>query len=479
VTASDVDRGDQVVERDSSGDGTGSPRAGGGEVDVIVLGLGPGGRSAASALATAGLEVVGIDERLVGGECPFYGCTPTKMMVRAAELLAESRRAPGLAGAGTLTPGWDDVAKRIAGEATHEWTDKAEVDELTDSGVRFVRGHGRLTGARTVSAAGTTFAARRGVILGTGTRPSVPPIDGLVRTPYWTNRDAVRVAALPESLIVIGGGSIGVELCQVFARFGVEVSLLEVEDRIMSAAEPEASALVAQALADEGVDVVTGQKIERVDHVGGAFRVELEAGTLEAERLLVASGRTSNLDDIGLETLGLDADATFLECDDQMRVLDGLWAIGDITGKGAYTHVAHYQAEIATAALLHGDAAPRADYRAVPNVTFTDPEVGSVGMTEAQAREGGRRVRVGLADMAQSPRGWVHGPGNSGFVKVVESAEEHVLVGATVAGPKGGELLGQLTLAVHARVPTASLDSMIYAFPTFYETVKQAIDDLH
>jgi pyruvate/2-oxoglutarate dehydrogenase complex dihydrolipoamide dehydrogenase (E3) component len=453
------------------------------EVDVVVLGLGPGGRDAASQLARAGLDVVGIDERLVGGECPFFGCTPTKMMVRAAELLAESGRVPVLAGTSDVRPDWSRVAARVAGEATHAWTDDAEVAELTGSGVTFVRDHGRLAGPRTVVVGDgrERYVARRGVVLATGTRPSVPPVDGLAQTPYWTNRDVVRLTSLPDSLAVIGGGSIGAELCQVFARFGVAVTLLEAEDRILSASEPEASALLARSFTDEGIQVVTGQEITGVEYVGDRFVISLGGGAVEADRLLVASGRTSNLDDVGLETVGLDPTMATIDCDSHMRVADGLWAIGDITGKGAYTHVAHYQAAIAVAAIVDGDGdgGHEADYRAVPNVTFTDPEIGSVGMTEAAAREAGLRVRVGCADLAASPRGWVHGPGNAGLVKVVEDAESSVLVGATVAGPRAGELLGQLTLAVHARVPTASLDTMIYAFPTFYETVDQAIDDLH
>jgi pyruvate/2-oxoglutarate dehydrogenase complex dihydrolipoamide dehydrogenase (E3) component len=451
------------------------------QVDVVVLGLGPGGRGAASQLAQAGLDVVGIDERLVGGECPFYGCTPTKMMVRAAELLAESRRVPALAGTTTVEPDWSPVAARVSGEATHQWTDDAEVAELTGSGVTFVRGHGRLAGPRTVAVGDghETYEARRGVVLATGTRPSVPPVDGLAATPFWTNRDVVRLSALPESLAVLGGGSIGAELCQVFGRFNVAVTLLEVDDRILPAAEPEASALVAEALTDEGIQVVTGREVTRVDHVRDRFQIALGTTAIEADRLLVATGRTGNLDDIGLETVGLDPAMAAIDCDEHMRVAEGLWAIGDITGKGAYTHVAHYQASIAVADILRGDGGPTADYRAVPHVTFTEPEVGSVGMTEAQAREAGLRVRVGRADLAASPRGWLHGRGNAGLVKVVEDAGSGVLVGATVAGPRAGELLGQLTLAVHARVPSASLETMIYAFPTFYETVKQALQDLH
>ncbi len=445
---------------------------------MVVVGLGPGGRSAAGDLAKAGLEVVGVDEHLVGGECSFYGCTPTKMMTRAAELLGETRRVAGMAGASTVVPEWADVAERIANEATHGWHDDAEVDQLTASGVTFVRGHGRLAGSRSVTVDGQTFVARRGVVLGTGTRPAVPPIEGLAGTPYWTNRDAVKVSRLPESMIVIGGSAIAVELCQVFARFGVTVCLVEVAGRILAQSEPEASALITEAFAAEGIDVHTGADIVGVTHAEGRFHVELGEQTLEAEKLLVVAGRANNLSDIGLETVGLDPEAAALDTDDRMRVRDGLWAIGDITGEGGYTHVAHYQAGIVTAAILRGDNGPRADYRAVPDVTFTDPEIGSVGVTEAQARDEGRRVLTGFADLAASPRGWTHKRGNSGFVKVVEDADEQVLVGATVAGPRAGELLAHLTLAIHARVPTGSLSTMMYPFPTFTETIEAALSDL-
>ncbi|MBA2559555.1 MAG: NAD(P)/FAD-dependent oxidoreductase [Propionibacteriales bacterium] len=448
------------------------------EVDVVVLGLGPAGRGAALDLAEAGLEVVGIDKHLVGGECPFYGCTPTKMMVRAAELLAEARRVGGMAGTSTVEPSWVPVAERIADEATDDWDDQEAVDALTAAGVWVVRGHGRLAGSRRVAVGDETFRARRGVLLGTGTEPGVPPIDGLARTPYWTNRDIVKVTDLPETLIVIGGGAIGVELCQVLARFGVTVTLLEAADRILAQGEPEASALITEVFGSEGIRVLAGADIERVDYADGQFTVAVDGHRMSAEKLLVTAGRKNNLGDVGLETVGLDPDLDVIETDSQMRAADGLWAAGDITGRGAYTHIAHYQAEIATRAIIDCPDGPAADYRAVPNVTFTDPEVGSVGMTEERARDDGRTVRTGAADLSQSPRGWVHSRGNQGFVKVVEDADDQVLVGATVAGPMGGELLAYLTLAIHARVPTATLESMIYAFPTFHETIKSALADL-
>jgi pyruvate/2-oxoglutarate dehydrogenase complex dihydrolipoamide dehydrogenase (E3) component len=447
------------------------------EVDVVVVGVGPGGEHIATELATAGLEVVAVDQHLVGGECPYYGCVPTKMMVRAAGALAEGRRIPDLAGTSTVTPDWTPVAKRISAEATDDWDDSVAVDRLTDAGVSFVRGHGRLTGSRTIEVADQTFVARRGVVLNTGTAPSVPPIEGLAQTPYWTNRDAVQLTEVPDSLIVIGGGAVGVELCQVFARFGVAVTLLELADRIVAMEEPEASTVLSDVFASEGIEVLTEVDISSVEYVDERFSVQLRDQRLDADRLLVATGRRPNLADLGLETVGLDGSAKSLETDEWMRVREGLWAIGDITGKGAYTHISMYQADVVVRHLLdQGGAA--ADYRAVPRVTFTDPEIGSVGMTEEQAREAGLRVRTGTAQIPASARGWIHKVGNDGLIKLVEDADRGVLVGATSVGPTGGEVLSALTLAVHAQTSTATLRSMIYAYPTFHRAIEDAVKDL-
>jgi pyruvate/2-oxoglutarate dehydrogenase complex dihydrolipoamide dehydrogenase (E3) component len=452
------------------------------ECDVVVLGLGPGGESAASKLAQAGLDVVAVDRRLVGGECPYFGCVPSKMMIRAADALAEARRVGGLAGGAEVRPDWGPVATRIRDEATDDWDDTVAVERLEDAGARFVRGTGRLDGPGRVVVEGTggssTFAARRGVLLNTGTEPGVPPVDGLADTPYWTNRDAVRVTELPASLIVIGGGAIGAELTQVFARFGVEVTLLEVADRLLAPEEPEASAIVEKVLAADGVKVRTGVQIARVSYADGRFTVELggeSAERVSADRLLVAAGRRTNLADIGLDTVGLDPTARVLETDERMRAGEKLWGIGDITGKGAFTHVSMYQAAVAVRDLL-GQDGPWADYRAVGRVTFTDPEVGSVGMTEKQARDAGLRVAVGTTDLGSSSRGWIAKA--EGVVKVVADADRGILVGGTAVGPSGGEILSMLTTAVHAEVPVDTLRSMHYAYPTFHRAVESALDDL-
>ncbi len=443
--------------------------------DVVVIGLGPGGEATATELAKAGLSVVGIEERLVGGECPYYGCIPSKMIVRASDVLAEGRRVSDFAGESEVRPDWGPVAARIREEATDDWDDTVAVDRLVGAGVRFVRGHGRLTGPRTVEVDGEVFEASRGVVLNPGTSPGVPPIEGLADTPFWTNRDILRVESLPGSLIVVGGGAIGAELAQGLARFGVRVTVLEVGERILGPEEPEASVLVADVFAHEGIQVLTGVSIASVAYADGRFRVSLEDQELDAEKLLVAAGRRPNLGDLGLETVGLDPEARSVEVDEQMRAGAGLWALGDVVGKGAFTHVSMYQSAIVVRDIL-GQDGPAADYRAVPRVTFTDPEVGSVGMSEEQARAAGLNVRVGMTDLATSARGWIAKA--QGLVKLVEDADRGVLVGATAVGPSGGEILSMLTTAIHAEVPTDTLRSMIYAYPTFHRAVEDALGTL-
>ena len=452
------------------------------ETDIVVIGMGPGGEDAAGKLAQAGLHVTGVEAQLVGGECPYWGCVPSKMMIRAASLLAEARRIPGMAGASTVAADWAPVAARIRDEATDSWIDKVAVDRFLSKGGHFVRGRGRITGRDevTVEAANgpRVLRARRGIVLATGTEPAIPPIPGLANTPYWTNREAIETEEVPASLIVLGGGAIGAELAQVLARFGAAVTVVEALPRLLPLEEPEAGELLESVFTREGIAAHTGTRAERVSHDGQAFSVDLADGqALTARRLLVATGRRATIAALGVAAYGLNATARSIATDERMRAADGLWAIGDVTGKGAFTHVAMYQAAIAVADIL-GQDGPPADYRAVPRVTFTDPEIGSVGLTEAQAREQGLAVRAGITQVPSSARGWIHKAGNDGLIKLIEDTERGVLVGATSAGPVGGEVLGALVVAVHGQVPVAALRTMIYAYPTFHRGIEDALRSL-
>jgi len=447
-------------------------------VDVVVLGLGPGGEEAAGRLANAGLRVVGVDDRLVGGECPYWGCVPSKMMIRAANLLAEGRRIRGMAGSSTVDPDWKQVSNRIRREATDNWDDRVAVERLLSKGVEFVRGLGRLDGSDRVVVGRRVFRATKAVLLNTGTKPWAPPVPGLEGTPYWTNREAIETEEVPSSLIILGGGPIGLELGQVFLRFGAEVTVVEMSDRLLPPEEPESSALIESVLAEEGMKVMTGVRVSQITHDGGRFTLAAEGrGDIEAERLLVATGRRPDLAELSLGSIGLDEKARSIPVDGFMRVAPGVWAIGDVTGLGPFTHVSMYQSAIAVADIL-GEEVEEADYRALPRVTFTDPEIGSVGLGEEAARRQGIDVAVGISSIPESTRGWIHGVGNFGLIKLVADRRRAVLVGATSVGPCGGEVLGLLALAVHAEVPIARLRHMIFAYPTFHRAIEAALEDL-
>ena len=329
-----------------------------------------------------------------------------------------------------------------------------------------------------MSAADRTFEARRAIVLNTGTKPFIPPIPGLAGTPFWDNRGAVAATEVPASLAVIGGGAIGLELGQMFARFGAHVSILETAERILAPEEPESSALIADVFAHEGIDVLVGAHLTGISFDGSAFHIAVDGrDDLVAERLLVATGRRPDLAALGVGAIGLDEKAREIPVDGRLRAAPGVWAIGDATGRGAFTHVSMYQAAIAVQDIL-GQEPAEADYRALPRVTFTDPEVGSVGVTQAEAKAAGITVAVGHAEIPRSARGWIHKAGNAGLIKLVADAGRGVLVGATSAGPTGGEVLGLLALAVHAEVPIPTLRSMIYAYPTFHRAVEDALRDL-
>jgi pyruvate/2-oxoglutarate dehydrogenase complex dihydrolipoamide dehydrogenase (E3) component len=448
------------------------------QVDVVVIGLGVGGEETAGRLAQAGLNVVGVDPRLVGGECPYWGCIPSKMMIRASNLIAETRRVDGMAGRATVEPDWAPVARRIRDEATDNWNDQVAVDRLVGKGVTFLRERASVVGPGTVEAGDRTFEASKGIVIATGTVPVVPPIEGLAGTPFWTNHEAIEADTLPATIVVLGGGAIGLELAQVFARFGVRVTVVEALDRVLALEEPESSALAQEMLERDGITFRVGVRAEAVSYDDG-FTVRLGDGSeVTGEKLLVATGRRTDIRGLGLDAVGIDPSARFVAVDEHLRAASNVWAVGDVTGVGVFTHNAMYQANVAVHDILGTDDAPRASYHAMPRVTFTDPEIGAVGLTEQQARDQGLDVRTGITQIPYSTRGWIHKAGNEGFIKVVMDASRGVLVGATSAGPVGGEVLSGLAVAVHAAVPVKELQQMILAYPTFHRAYGEALKDL-
>jgi pyruvate/2-oxoglutarate dehydrogenase complex dihydrolipoamide dehydrogenase (E3) component len=446
--------------------------------DLVVIGMGVGGEEVAGRTAEAGMDVLGIERKLVGGECPYWGCIPSKIMVRAGNALAEAARVGKLAGRASVTPDWSPVARRIR-QATADWDDQIAVRRFEKRGGTFLRGHARITGPREVEVDGRRVRARRGLVIATGGQPSAPPIDGLDEVGYWTNREALEAAEVPSSLVVLGAGPVGLELAQAFGRLGTRVTLVEVAPHALPAEEPEHGAAMDQVLRAEGMRLHTGVVATAVRAGDLGVAVALSDGTtVEGERLLVATGRRLDLRGLGVDAAGLDPDAPAVATDADLRAGEGIWAVGDVTGKGAFTHVAVYQGRIAAADILGAEHAP-ADYRAVPRVTFTDPEVASVGLSEAQALQAGLAVRVGVTPMAATARGWIHGVGaEHGVIKLVADADQGVLVGGSAMGPAAGEIAGLLVLAIRQRVPVAALRELIYPYPTFVRGVEDAARQL-
>jgi pyruvate/2-oxoglutarate dehydrogenase complex dihydrolipoamide dehydrogenase (E3) component len=447
-------------------------------VDAVVIGMGVAGESVAGTLAEAGWRVVGIESGLVGGECPYWGCIPSKMMIRAANALAEARRVDGLAGTANVVPDWEPVATRIREQATDNWDDQVAVDRFEAKGGIFVRGRARIDGPGLVVVDDRAFRAERAIVVATGTAPAIPPIPGLDQVDYWTNHEAVEAKELPDSLIVLGAGAIGSEIGQAMARFGTSVTIVEAMNRILPREEPEAGAVVARAFEAEGIDVRVDVLAKEVTRIGDGVEVTLSDGaTLRADRMLVATGRRTDVTAMGLDTIGVDIAGPFVPTDEHMRVAAGVWAVGDITGRALFTHVGLYQAGVALADILGADGFA-ADYSAIPRVSFTDPEVGSVGMTEAEARAADLNVATALVEVPATARGWLHASGNEGIIKLVADADRQILIGGTSVGPHGGEVLSMLTLAVHESTPIARLKKMMYAYPTFHRGVEDALGQL-
>jgi pyruvate/2-oxoglutarate dehydrogenase complex dihydrolipoamide dehydrogenase (E3) component len=445
------------------------------QAEVIVLGLGTGGEDLVLRLLDEGLDVVGIEPNLVGGECPFWACIPSKMMIRASNLLQEARRVNGIAGHTEVTPDWATVAKRVTEEATGGWDDSYGVARFEGKGGRLVRGYGKLTGSDTVAVGDRSFTATKGIVIATGSRPFIPPIPGLSDVPYWTTHDAIQAPALPDSIIVLGGGAVGCELGQVFSRFGVDVTIAEGSGRLLALEEPEASEVVAAAFAAEGITVHTGARVDSVEEVDGLIVASLGDGTtITADKILVATGRAVDLGELGLDSAGISTDGRFIEVDDHLRAADRVWAMGDVIGRGMFTHMALHEGATVAEGLLGGNP-PAADLDSLPRVTFTDPEVGAVGTSEAAATEAGLDIAVSVKQVPYSSRGWIHGAGTSGIIKLIVDRQSGLLIGATSVGPHGGEVLGVLSTAVQAKIPFQTLRHMIYPYPTFYGGIGEAI----
>ncbi|HKP09141.1 MAG TPA: NAD(P)/FAD-dependent oxidoreductase [Gaiella sp.] len=433
------------------------------EFDVVVIGAGAPGEVIAGRLGEAGVSVAIVEERLVGGECSFYACMPSKALLRPLEIRAEAARVKGVEVGGLDVP--TVLARRD--EVVHDLDDSTQLPWLTDRGITLVRGHGRLAGERRVTVGDEALVASKAVVVATGSAAAMPPLPGLAEARPWTNIEATTTKEVPGRLAVLGGGVVGVEMSQAWAALGSQVTLVHRGERLIEREEPFAGAQVADALRDYGVDVRLRTSVASVSR-NGAVGVELEGGgSVEADELLVAIGRTPRTSDVGLETVGLEP-GKHVQVDESLRVPgnDWLYAVGDVNGRALLTHMGKYQARLAADAIMGKSVRLRSDGGASPRVIFTDPQVGAVGLTLEAAQEKGLRVRSVDVDTGGNAGGSFVGKGAAGTARIVVDEDRRVVVGATITGPEVAEALHAATIAVIGELALDDLWHAVPAFPT-------------
>jgi pyruvate/2-oxoglutarate dehydrogenase complex dihydrolipoamide dehydrogenase (E3) component len=446
--------------------------------DSIVIGAGPAGEVVAGELAAGGQKVAVVERERVAGECSFWACMPSKTLLRPSELLTAARRVPGAAEAvGEL-----DVAAALKwrDHMVSNWDDSGYATWLTDRGIEIVRGSARLVGEGGVDVENRRLSADN-IVLATGSKPLIPPIEGLAEARFWTNREATGAHQIPERLLVLGGGAVGVELSQAYARFGASVALIEGAERILPGEDPRLSASIAAALEQDGVELHVGVTAARVHGGEHEQRVELSDGTeLRGSELFVATGRRPASDDLGLESSPVKLERGAVEVDNRLRAAPGIYAIGDVNAINMTTHTGKYQARVVAAEILgHGYDA---DYSAIPRVVYTDPNAFGVGHTPASAEVAGIKVALGSGSVGDTAGSsivridWRNAVDE--FLTLVGDAATGRIIGAFAVGPHAADWMGQATLAVQTRVEAIDLARTIQPFPALSEVFTLAARDL-
>jgi pyruvate/2-oxoglutarate dehydrogenase complex dihydrolipoamide dehydrogenase (E3) component len=446
------------------------------EFDVVCLGGGVAGEAIAGGLQGSELQVAVVERELVGGECSYWGCVPSKTLLRSGETLSEAGRARQLAASRVdWTLDFAKVSKRVLWMA-RDLDDRGAAAALEATGAKLVRGAGTLVDMRTVEVGGERFVARRAVVIANGSTAVIPPIPGLDTVDYWTNRQAAIPRELPGSLAVLGGGAVGIELGQGFARLGSRVTVIEAGPRFLGLEEPEAGAALRPHLEADGMKFLIGDPCVGVEKEDAGVLLRLKSGaTVAADRLLVATGRRPNTE--AWAAAGPPrSERGYLKVDPStLEAQPGLYGAGDVTGLGGFTHLAYYHGQIVARRIRGEDA--RADHTAVPRVTFTDPEVASVGFTEDAALGLGIEVAVTTVDPAETARGYIH-DFHGGTLKLVADRKRGVLVGATLVTPRAGEIVGELLLAIKLGVPLRTMADVIHPFPAFNRVLGAALGEL-
>ena len=446
------------------------------EFDVVCLGGGVAGEAIAHGLEGSGLSLAVVERELVGGECPYWGCVPSKTFLRSGETLEEAGRARNLAASRVE---WDvdfpKVSKRVLWMA-RDLDDSRPAAAMQATGAKLMRGAGTMVDLRTIEVEGEQFVARKAVVIANGGTAAIPPIEGLNKVQYWTNRQAAVPRELPRRLVVLGGGAVGVELAQAFARVGSKVTIVEAGPRFLGLEEPEAGAALLPHLKDDGIEILVGDPCVAVEMQAADVVLHLKSGAVvSGDRLLVATGRRPNFE--AWKPAGLaQTERGWLKVDPQtLLARDGVYGAGDITGIGGFTHLAYYHGQIVARRLRGEDA--RADHVSVPRVTYTDPEVASVGLSEDAARALGMDVAVASTDPGEAARGYIH-DFHGGALKLVANRASGTLVGATLVTPRAGEILGELVLAVKSATPVRTLADVIHPYPAFNRVLGVAFDEL-